>query len=198
MDLESLKIIIIGDTSVGKTSLMKRFIEGFYNDKTLSTIGIELFKKEVSIQDKQYIMKIWDTCGQERFRSISKNYYHNAHGIILVFDINSKSSFEHLSEWTESINQNISNKNTPLVIVANKCDLAHIITDNEIEEYSTKNNVKVFRTSAKDNISVEETFLYLGEEIIKKGVYKENKNAVLKDNSSSNEQNKRKKKIKFC
>ena len=120
MDLESLKIIIIGDTSVGKTSLMKRFIEGFYNDKTLSTIGIELFKKEVSIQDKQYIMKIWDTCGQERFRSISKNYYHNAHGIILVFDINNKSSFEHLSEWTESINQNISNKNTPLVIVCCK------------------------------------------------------------------------------
>ena len=198
MDLESLKIIIIGDTSVGKTSLMKRFIEGFYNDKTLSTIGIELFKKEVSIQDKQYIMKIWDTCGQERFRSISKNYYHNAHGIMLVFDVNNKGSFEHLSEWTESINQNISNKNTPLVIVANKCDLAHIITDKEIEEYSNKNNVKVFRTSAKDNISVEETFLYLGEEIIKKGVYKENKNAVLKDNSSSNEQIKRKKKIKFC
>ena len=55
-------------------------------------------------------MKIWDTCGQERFRSISKNYYHNAHGIILVFDINNKGSFEHLSEWTESINQNISIK----------------------------------------------------------------------------------------
>ena len=84
------------------------------------------------------------------------------------------------------------------MFVANKCDLAHIITDKEIEEYSNKNNVKVFRTSAKDNISVEETFLYLGEEIIKKGVYKENKNAVLKDNSSSNEQNKKKKKIKFC
>jgi small GTP-binding protein len=191
MDLESLKIIIIGDTSVGKTSLMKRFIEGFYNDKTLSTIGIELFKKEVSIQDKQYIMKIWDTCGQERFRSISKNYYHNAHGIILVFDINSKSSFEHLSEWTESINQNISNKNTPLVIVANKCDLAHIITDKEIEEYSTKNKVKVFKTSSKDNINVEATFLYLGEEIIKKGLIKI-KNAELKDVNALKKNKKRK------
>ena len=196
-DSENFKIIMIGDSSVGKTTLMRRYIEGIYNQKTLSTIGIELFKKEVSIQNKNYVMKIWDTCGQEKFRAISKNYYNNADGIMLLFDISSHDTFEHLSGWIESINQNIS-KDTPFIIVANKCDLDHLVTDQEIEEYSTKNKVKVFKTSSKDNINVEEPFLYLGEEIIKKGVYKENKNAVLKDNSSSNEQNKKKKKIKFC
>ena len=107
MDLVSLKIIMIGDYSVGKTTLLQRFTEGIYNEKTLSTIGIELFKKEISINNKKYIMKIWDTCGQEKFRSISKNYYHNADGIMVLFDINSKFSFEHLYDWIESLNQNI-------------------------------------------------------------------------------------------
>ena len=189
-DPEHFKIIIIGDTSVGKTSLMRRYIEGIYNEKTLSTIGIELFKKEVSIQNKNYVMKIWDTCGQEKFRAISKNYYHNADGIMLLFDISSHDTFEHLSDWTESINQNTS-LDTPLIIVASKCDLDSKVTDQEIEEYSIKNKVKVIKTSSKDNINVEEPFLYLGEEIIKKGLFKI-KNAELKDVNALKKNKKRK------
>ena len=189
-DSENFKIIMIGDSSVGKTTLMRRYIEGIYNGKTLSTIGIELFKKEVSIQNKKYVMKIWDTCGQEKFRAISKNYYHNADGIMLVFDINSHETFEHLSGWIESIYQNTS-KDTPLIIVASKCELEHLVTDQEIEEYSTKNKVKVFKTSSKDNINVEATFLYLGEEIIKKGLIKI-KNAELKDVNALKKNKKRK------
>ena len=193
-DPEYFKIIIIGDTSVGKTSLMRRYIEGIYNEKTLSTIGIELFKKEVSIKNKNYVMKIWDTCGQEKFRAISKNYYHNADGIMLVFDINSHETFEHLSGWIDSIYQNTS-KDTPFIIVSSKCDLEHDVTDQEIEEYSTKNKVKVIKTSSKDNINVEEPFLYLGEEIIKKGLFKI-KNAELKDVNALKKNKKRK--IKCC
>ena len=191
MDPENFKIIMIGDSSAGKTTLMRRYIEGIYNEKTLSTIGIELFKKEVSIQNKNYVMKIWDTCGQEKFRAISKNYYNNADGIMLLFDISSHDTFEHLSDWTESINQNTS-KDTPLIIVANKCDLEHLVTDQEIEEYSTKNKVKVIKTSSKDNINVEEPFLYLGEEIIKKGLFNINKNAELKDVNALKKNKKRK------
>ena len=191
MDLDSFKIIMIGDYSVGKTTLLKRFTEGIYNEKkTLSTIGIELFKKEISINNKKYIMKIWDTCGQEKFRSISKNYYHNADGIMLLFDINSHETFEHLSGWIDSIYQNTS-KDTPFIIVASKCDLEHDVTDQEIEEYSTKNKVKVIKTSSKDNINVDEPFLYLGEEIIKKGLFKI-KNAELKDVNALKKNKKRK------
>ena len=192
-DPEHFKIIIIGDTSVGKTSLMRRYIEGIYNEKTLSTIGIELFKKEITIQNKNYVMKIWDTCGQEKFRAISKNYYHNADGIMLLFDINSHETFEHLSGWIESIYQNTS-KDTPFIIVASKCDLEHDVTDQEIEEYSTKNKVKVIKTSSKDNINVDEPFLYLGEEIIKKGLFNINKNAELKDVNALKKNKKRKRK----
>ncbi len=136
-DPEHFKIIIIGDTSVGKTSLMRRYIEGIYNEKTLSTICIKLFKKEVSIQNKNYVMKIWDTCGQEKFRAISKNYYHNADGIMLLFDINSHETFEHLSGWIDSIYQNTS-KDTPFIIVASKCDLNMMLLIKKLKNIQQK------------------------------------------------------------
>ena len=196
MDLESLSIIMIGDTSVGKTTLMKKFIDGIYNENILSTIGIELFRKEVTIKNKNYIMKIWDTCGQERFRSISKNYYQNAQGIMLLFDISSLESFKHLSDWKSSLNDNVSNKNIPLVIVANKCDLNHVVTDEEIEKYSKNNNdVKIFKTSSKTNISIEEPFLYLGEAIINFNKNNKTNNNTLKVHQ---EEIKPKKKKKCC
>ena len=99
MESVSLNIIIIGDTSVGKTTLMKRFIDGVYNEKILSTLGVELFRKQVKINEKDYVFKIWDTCGQERFRTLTKNYYKNAEGIMLLFDIHSLDSFPHLNNW---------------------------------------------------------------------------------------------------
>jgi small GTP-binding protein len=166
MDSVSLNIIIIGDTSVGKTTLMKRFIDGIFNEKILSTLGVELFRKQVKINDNDYVLKIWDTCGQERFRTLTKNYYKNAEGIMLLFDIHSIDSFQHLNNWMKSLNENFNGSDIPLVVVASKCDLEQMITDNEIEDYSNKNNVKIYKSSAKDNIQVEEPFLYLANEII--------------------------------
>ena len=191
---ESLNIIMIGDSSVGKTTLMKKFIDGIYNENILSTIGVELFRKQIIINDKNYIMKIWDTCGQERFRSISKNYYQNAQGIMLLFDVSSIISFKHLYDWTLSLNENVSNKGIPLVIVANKCDLEHEVTDEDIYKYSTENNVKIFKCSSKKNISVEEPFLYLGEEIIKYNI----KNKISNNTLKVHKEDIKKKKKKNC
>jgi small GTP-binding protein len=179
MDSVSLNIIIIGDTSVGKTTLMKRFIDGIFNEKILSTLGVELFRKQVKINDNDYVLKIWDTCGQERFRTLTKNYYKNAEGIMLLFDIHSIDSFQHLNNWMKSLNENFNGSDIPLVVVASKCDLEQMITDNEIEDYSNKNNVKIYKSSAKDNIQVEEPFLYLANEII------ENKKKKRKDINTS-------------
>jgi small GTP-binding protein len=187
MESVSLNIIIIGDTSVGKTTLMKRFIDGVYNEKILSTLGVELFRKQVKINEKDYVFKIWDTCGQERFRTLTKNYYKNAEGIMLLFDIHSLDSFQHLNNWMNCLNENFNKTEIPLVVVASKCDLEPIVTDKEINDYSNQNNVKIFKSSAKNNIQVEEPFLYLANEIIenKKKKGKDTKKVVLKTNKNN-------------
>ena len=96
--LETISIIMIGDTSVGKSTLMKKFISGQFSDSLAPTLGVELYKKEVTIDEKQYLYRIWDTCGQERFRSLSKTYFRNSDGIMLLFDLNSSNSFENLNK----------------------------------------------------------------------------------------------------
>ena len=102
-ELETISIIMVGDTSVGKSTLMKKFVSGQFSDSLAPTLGIELYKKEITIDEKQYLYRIWDTCGQERFRSLSTSYFRNSDGIMLLFDLNSLNSFENLSSWFISI-----------------------------------------------------------------------------------------------
>ena len=148
---------MIGDTSVGKTALMKRFITGNYSEQYISTLGIELFKKNVKIKNENYMYRIWDTCGQEKFRSLTKSYYQQADGIMLLFDLNNIDSFNNLTLWFNSIEES-NCKDIPIVIVGTKCDLECSISDeliNNLENKDFKNvTSKVFKCSAKDNIGV--------------------------------------------
>ena len=137
-DLETISIIMVGDTSVGKSTLMKKFISGQFSDSLAPTLGIELYKKEITIDEKQYLYRIWDTCGQERFRSLSKSYFRNSDGIMLLFDLNSQSSFDNLNSWFISIKESGA-EDIPLILVGTKCDLYNNITEETISNFVSQN-----------------------------------------------------------
>ena len=196
--LETISIIMIGDTSVGKSTLMKKFISGQFSDSLAPTLGVELYKKEVIIDEKQYLYRIWDTCGQERFRSLSKSYFRSSEGIMLLFDLHSINSFENLNSWFNSINDS-GCEDIPLIVVGTKCDLKNNIKEENINNFVDNNKRihKYFKCSAKDNIGVEEPFLELGQLIIKLKINKERTNSRLKITKSKTIEEKVKKK-KCC
>ena len=179
--LETISIIMIGDTSVGKSTLMKKFISGQFSDSLAPTLGVELYKKEVTIDEKQYLYRIWDTCGQERFRSLSTSYFRNSDGIMLLFDLNSLNSFENLSSWFISIRDSGCD-NIPLIAVGTKCDLNCNVDEERIKKFIDDNKIiqKYFKCSAKNNIGVEEPFLELGKLIIKFNIHKERTNSKMR------------------
>ena len=179
--LETISIIMIGDTSVGKSTLMKKFISGQFSDSLAPTLGVELYKKEVTIDEKQYLYRIWDTCGQERFRSLSTSYFRNSDCIMLLFDLNSLNSFENLSSWFISIRDSGCD-NIPLIAVGTKCDLNCNVDEERIKKFIDDNKIiqKYFKCSAKNNIGVEEPFLELGKLIIKFNIHKERTYSKMK------------------
>ena len=186
---EKISIIMIGDTSVGKSTLMRKFISGQFSDSLAPTLGIELYKKEITINDKQYLYRIWDTCGQERFRSLSKNYFHNSDGIMLLFDLNSKNSFDNLDKWFNSIKES-GCEEIPLILVGTKCDLKNMISEELINNFINENQSiqKYYKSSAKSNIGIEEPFIELGKLIIKKnGIIQRTNSKIIIKKSSSND-----------
>jgi small GTP-binding protein len=166
--LETISLIMIVDNSVGKTTLMKKFITGKYCDSFAPTLGVELYKKEIEINNKQYLIRIWDTCGQERFRSLSKSYFRNSDGIMLLFDLNSTKSFDNLSSWFNSI-KDCGCEDIPMIIVGTKCDLDS--SEREVDEekgnkFAQSLGYKFSETSAKLNININEAFDTLLDEVL--------------------------------
>ena len=194
-ELETISIIMIGDTSVGKSTLMKKFISGHFSDSLAPTLGIELYKKEITIDEKKYLYRIWDTCGQERFRSLSKTYFRNSDGIMLLFDLNSPDSFENLNSWFISIKES-GCEDIPLILVGTKCDLECKLSEEDINNFVNKNKIiqNYFRCSAKENIGIDEPFIELGKLVVKITFHKERSNSKIKIKKSKTLEDKTKKK----
>ena len=175
------KILLIGDTSVGKTSLLTRFIENRYSDDSLTTIGIDFVSHNIakilllSLQkikcivknEKKIKLQIWDTCGQERFRNMIESYYRGGNGILVVYDITNRKSFECLTSWLIDI-ENKGNKNMYKILIGNKCDLEdkREVKREEGEDFANKNGMDFFETSAKTTYYVQEAFDKLTSEIL--------------------------------
>jgi small GTP-binding protein len=130
-------------------------------------VGIECFKKIHKLKNKNYLVKIWDTCGQERFKSLTKNYYRNAEGIILVFDLNVQETFTGLQNWLNCIKENADN-DIPKVVIANKIDLDRTISPSQINKFSKDTHTIIFEASAKSDINTIQPFEYLITEVLKK------------------------------
>ncbi|XP_062057359.1 ras-related protein Rab-12 [Lepus europaeus] len=165
-----LQVIIIGSRGVGKTSLMERFTDDTFCEACKSTVGVDFKIKTVELRGKKIRLQIWDTAGQERFNSITSAYYRSAKGIILVYDITKKETFDDLPKWMKMIDKYAS-EDAELLLVGNKLDCE---TDREIsrqqgEKFAQQiTGMRFCEASAKDNFNVDEIFLKLVDDILKK------------------------------
>lgn len=160
------KLLIIGESGVGKTCLLLQFTEGSFTSNHLTTIGIDFKIKIINLEEKQIKLQIWDTAGQERFRTITKTYYKGAHGIILTYDVTDENSFKNIRNWVKQIEQN-AQSNVCKVLVGNKCDREdRKISPEEGKRLADEFRMQFFETSAKSNYNVNETFTFLTKEIL--------------------------------
>ena len=173
------KIMVLGESKVGKTSLIKRYTKDQFGGVYLTTVGMDFQDKIIEIEDKKVRLQIWDTAGQERFRNVTKSYFQSSQGLVLVYDITDRESFEKLNFWVDNIKNNAP-ENAKFILVGNKCDLANErkVSYEEGENYAKNLNIKFFEASARDGTNVNELFFYLANEI-----YQDNK---LKGNNNSN------------
>ena len=166
---KTCKILLIGDSKVGKTCLISRYAIGVFNEDYISTIGFDNRQKEEIINNEKVLVRIFDTAGQERFKSITANYLRNAEGVILVYDLTSTESFESLKFWIESIKNNLGNDEPiPIIIIGNKIDLegAREINKSVAEKFAKDNNYKYFETSAKTGEGVDDAFREIVKQIL--------------------------------
>ena len=166
---EKVKIMIIGETKVGKTSLISRYCKGdFSGGEYLSTIGIDFQIKNLKINSKKIRLQIWDTAGEERFRNIAKNYFQSSDGFLVVYDISNIESFETLDYWIEEIKSN-SQELSQVILVGNKCDIIdeRKIKTDDGKAYAKKKNIKFFEVSAKEGTNVNQVFESLVKNILK-------------------------------
>ena len=188
-EILSFKILLLGDSTVGKTAFILRFCEDKFEEDSLTTIGLDQKNKFVKRGNKKLELHIWDTAGQERFRSIAKNCYKGADGIILMYDISNYETFKQIKTWINNIKDSIDIDKIALLVVGNKCDMPK--TDETVDQQSKQNfenasKMKIIEASAKDNINVNESFISLIDKMIELGLGKKKGNDDDNDNDEIN------------
>jgi len=155
-----IKLLMIGDSGVGKTCLLLRYANDSFSPTFITTIGIDFKIKTIELEGKVVKLQIWDTAGQERFRTITTSYFRGAQGILLVYDVTDRGSFENIRNWVAQIQQH-ADLNVNKVLIGNKCDVNPsqiVISEEEGQKLADEYGIKFFQTSAKMNLNVVNAF----------------------------------------
>lgn len=162
------KVVLIGDSSIGKSSILLRFSDDEFQDSYITTIGVDFKIKTIDVDGKLVKLQIWDTAGQERFRTISRAYYSNVDGILIIYDITNENTFDNVQYWLGEISKYSST--TVKVLIGNKSDLDNkrMVDMKVAEEFAKRQNIPFFETSAKENVNIDTCFKKIIWEMIEK------------------------------
>lgn len=165
------KILIIGDSGVGKSCILLRFTEDDFSINHVATIGVDFKSRVIPVQKKRVKLQIWDTAGQERFKTLAKTYYNGAMGVLIAYDCSQPRTFENIRSWLETIKLQAS-EHTAIVLIGNKYDLLDKqVTDDEASSYAAELGIKFFPTSAKTGSGIKQAFEALADEIYTRKLY---------------------------
>jgi len=182
-DILIIKLLIVGDPGVGKSNFIYRYTKDQFSDNSLSSVGFESNSKEIDITDKKVIVQLWDSAGEDKFKSITKNLFSRVQGIIIVYDITNKKSFLSVSNWIKLINE--ENNNIPYVLAGNKCDLQkeRVVQEEEGKQFSLDNNIDFLETSAKEGLNIMECINNFVKKIVNSENFVRNVSFSLQDQS---------------
>ena len=175
------KIVLIGDTCVGKSCILVRFSDDIFNDNYVTTIGVDFRFKTMIVKEKVAKIQIWDTAGEERYRSITTAYYRGAAAILICCDCTNIESFNNVKNWVEEIGKYTDKDTVDKIILMNKCDLEkeRKVERSEIEKFEKESGLKVLEVSAKTGEGIDKAFEYVISNLIDKNEKKDNNTMVL-------------------
>ena len=163
----SFKIVILGDSGVGKTAIISRLTDGYFDEDMTSTVGVEYRTHDIDTTVGTVRLNIWDTAGQEKFRSVVRSYFRNSVAAVLCFDCNNRKSFDGLDTWLNDLHT-FGSPNAIVLLVSNKIDIAaeRTVTQAEAEDFAKRHGIEYLETSAKDGSNIEEVFIRLAQSIV--------------------------------
>ncbi|KAK2950262.1 putative GTP-binding protein YPTC4 [Blattamonas nauphoetae] len=161
-----IKIVVIGETQVGKSSLLLRFVDDTFDPHQPTTIGVDFRAKQVDFRGRNVRLTVWDTAGQERFRTLTSSYYRGAAGVILVYDISRKPTFDILNKWLAEARDSIGDSDAVVMLVGNKSDIEdRQVTTDEAQTYAKRERLLFVEASAKESKCVDQAFLETLEKV---------------------------------
>jgi Ras-related protein Rab-35 len=187
------KLLVVGESSVGKSSILLRYTNGQFTDNYNYTVGVDFKVKKIIHKNKEVTLQLWDTAGQERYRSVTRTFYHRAKGVVVVFDLSNRKTLEAVTRWLMEIQENCDE--IPRILVGNKCDSLREVKEEEGAEVAKRFGLPYMETSAKEDININSTFNKLVE-IIHSNDEIRNKNQKNNENKIQLENNKKRKKKK--
>ena len=177
--METYKIILVGDASVGKTNLLTQYVDEKFTENNISTVGIEFKNKIIELKNGRKIrLQIWDTSGQEKFMSLTKNYFRGCNLALFVFDVTNKASFDDIQMWLDSF-KDVNGEKSKRVLIGNKIDLENrVVEKEEAENFAKENDLQYFEISVKENIDnqINDMFVKIFESMTFSDAFSEKEN----------------------